>query len=218
MEMQESNIVKVFGMKELILSSLLLVLGCTNEVQKVPYYFTRDLSPTWDREAYKGDKHTVDAFSFLNQDGKIYNSDSVTGKIYIANFFFTTCPSICPMMTENLKKVQDLYEHDNGVKLLSFSVTPNIDSVARLKEYYAAKKLKSNWHLLTGNQKEIYDLSRNSFFVEEEIGLSKDSSDFLHTERCVLVDASGYMRGVYNATLPLDINRLIEDITLLRKN
>jgi len=204
-------------MKWKILCSLFLSVGCFTAEQDVPYFFTSDLSPTWDLTTYDGEKHAVDRFSFQNQNGETYNSDSLANRMYVVNFFFTNCPSICPTMTENLKTVQDRYLGED-LRLISLSVTPDLDSVSRLKEYYDAKELKSNWHLLTGNQKEIYDLSRNSFFVEEEIGLSKDSSDFLHTERCVLVDHNGYLRGFYNATIPLEIERLMEDIDLLKKD
>ncbi|MDA8886059.1 SCO family protein [Bacteroidia bacterium] len=201
-------------MKWIVVFSMFLFLSCTSKEQKVPYYFSPDISPTWDLTGYTGERHTIGAFTFLNQNDEIYNSDSLANRIYLANFFFTSCPSICPTMTQNLTKIQDKYLAEN-IRLVSFSVTPNIDSVARLKEYHEAKGLKSNWNLLTGSQSKIYALSRNSFFVEEEIGLSKDSSDFLHTERCVLVDKKGYIRGVYNATLPLDVNRMIEDIDIL---
>ncbi|PCJ65199.1 MAG: SCO family protein [Bacteroidetes bacterium] len=200
----------------LLCSIFILIFSCTSKDQKVPYYFTPDLSPTWDTTNYKGKKHTIESFSLVNQDGKVYGSDSLENRIYVANFFFTSCPSICPMMTKNLLIIQDEY-FGESVRLISFSVTPEMDSVERLKEYHEAKGLKSNWNLLTGNQTYIYDLSRQSFFVEEEIGLSKDSSDFLHTERCILVDHQGYIRGVYNATLALDMDRLMEDINLLRK-
>lgn len=216
MVIQVLNIVKVFGMKWIALSSFfLLAVGCSKKKQEVPYFFTPDLSPTWDLKEHSGNKHTIADFRLQNQNGEPYGSDSLANMIYVANFFFTSCPSICPTMTQNLTKVQDKYLGQD-VRLVSFSVTPDIDSVARLKEYHEGKELKSNWHLLTGSQSDIYSLSRNSFFVEEEIGLNKDSTDFLHTERCVLVDKNGYIRGVYNATLALDMDRLIEDIDLLR--
>jgi protein SCO1/2 len=160
--------------------------------------------------------HAITDFQFYDQNGDSYGSDSLISTIYIANFFFTSCPSICPTMTRNLTKLQDKYA-DDDFRLVSFSVTPDMDSVPRIKEYHQAKNLKSNWHLLTGDKSEIYQLSRKSFFVEEEIGFSKDSSDFLHTERCILVDQNGYIRGVYNATLALDMDRIIEDIEILKK-
>ena len=214
---QESNIAKVFGKKWILICSLIVVTAsCGKKGQDVPYFLTPDLSPTWDISKFMEEKHTIGKFQFLNQDGNLYGSDSLMNRIFIANFFFTSCSSICPTMTQNLKKVQDKYIGED-VRLVSFSVTPDVDTVERLKEYHEARELKSNWHLLTGSQSEIYELSRNSFFVEEEIGLSKDSSDFLHTERCILVDKEGHIRGVYNATLPLDIDRMIDDIEILRK-
>lgn len=211
----ESSTAKVFGMKWILIGSFFLWLGCTPMENSVPYYFTPDLSPTWNLTSFEGEKHSIGAFSLLNQNGEKFTEDSIRGKVTVANFFFTSCPSICPTMTENLKAVQDKFSSD--VQLISFSVTPEIDSVEKLKEYHSGRGLNSNWTLLTGNQADIYELSRESFFVEEEIGFSKDSSDFLHTERCVLVDQKGYIRGVFNATLPLDIQRMMDDIDILLK-
>jgi protein SCO1 len=218
MEIQESNIVKAFGRKWWILSSCITLLACSPTKSTVPYYFTPDLSPTWSLKTDAELLHTISDFSFVNQDGNAFGSEQLKSKTYVANFFFTSCPSICPKMTNNLSKISMKYSNAEDLALVSFSVTPDMDSVPVLRDYHAAYDMPTNWHLLTGNQTDIYNLSRQSFFVEEEIGLSKDSSDFLHTERCVLVDSNGYIRGVYNATVALDIERLIDDIEFIREN
>ncbi|MBO6516460.1 MAG: SCO family protein [Bacteroidia bacterium] len=216
MGIQESNIVKAFGVRWWIICSILPLVSCTTKEVRVPYYHTPDLSPTWSLDG--GDTvHTIESFSFTNQEGKPFGSANLTNSIYVANFFFTSCPSICPKMTSNLTTVATYYEDVEEVKLISFSVTPDIDSVPRLKAYHEGKGLSANWNLLTGNQSDIYRVSRQSFFVEEEIGFNRDSSDFLHTERCILVDQNHQIRGVYNATIALDMDRLVEDIEILRK-
>lgn len=216
MEMRESNTVKVFGLMWLMACSLLFT-ACSQEHQQVPFYFTPDLSPTWTEPERSKTIHVIAPFEFTNQDGQPYGSNQLKGKVYVANFFFTSCPSICPRMTKNLTAVANAFSSDDTVNLISLSVTPDIDSVSRLKQFHEEYNLTSNWYLLTGNQKDIYQISRNSFFVEEEIGLSRDSSDFLHTERCMLVDYAGRLRGFYNATLALDMERLIDDIEIVRK-
>lgn len=214
---QVLNIAKVFGAKWWIVYSFLWLVSCTSEQKEVPYYNSPDLTPTWCMSSSVSDEHQIADFEFTNQEGKQFGSRNLEGKYYVANFFFTSRPSICPRMTENLKTVANHFSGDADVQLVSFSVTPNIDSVQRLKTYHSGKGLSDRWNLLTGSQAKIYDLSRRSFFVEEEIGFSKDSSDFLHTERCVLVDRDQHIRGVYNATVALDMERLIADIEWLKK-
>nr|WP_240625846.1 SCO family protein [Spirosoma pollinicola] len=121
-------------------------------------------------------------------------------------------------MTNLLKAVQDTFRNEPKVQLLSFSVTPWLDSVPQLRRYAKSKGINSTkWHLLTGNRSRIYDLARKSYFAEEAIGFTKDSSEFLHTEHLILVDQTRRIRGIYNGTLPLDIDKLIADIQTLLK-
>ncbi len=217
MAMQVLNIARVYGATWLLVCSLILTTtSCEKKVLSVPYFHTPDLSPVWSYDNYTGDKHHIAPFLFTNQDGEDYGSQNLEGKIYVANFFFTSCPSICPKMTNNLSAVEQAFKDDSQVALISFSVTPEMDSVSRLKDYHEGKEMGENWNLLTGNQAKIYELSRRSFFVEEEIGFNKDSSDFLHTERCMLIDKNKHIRGVYNATVALDMQRLIDDIHALK--
>lgn len=211
---QELNIARVYGATWLTVINLLVFSSCSQKELDVPYYNTPDLSPTWSADHEK-QVHKIAAFEFTNQDGEAYGSKDLDGKVYVANFFFTSCPSICPKMTNNLKVVADYFQDNKDFAVVSFSVTPDIDSASRLKDYHKGKGLTEGWNLLTGNQADIYKLSRQSFFVEEEIGFNKDSSDFLHTERCVLVDTDKHIRGVYNATVALDMERLIEDVNVL---
>lgn len=121
-------------------------------------------------------------------------------------------------MTSHMKKISDTYSADSSVVLLSYSVTPWIDDVARLKEYAALNEINSvQWHLLTGKKSDIYQLARQSYFAEEAIGFTKDSTEFLHTEHFILVDPSLRIRGIYNGTLELEIEQLIKDIRTLKE-
>ncbi|MGF7217961.1 protein SCO1/2 [Spirosoma lacussanchae] len=185
----------------------------------VPYYNTPTFTPVWLTDPAEVDKtitHRIANFSFRDQTGQVVTQAAVADRIHVANFFFTSCPSICPRMTNLLKTVQDTFRHEPRVKLLSFSVTPWLDSVPRLRRYADQKGvLDSKWHLLTGSRGAIYDLARQSYFAEEAIGFTRDSTEFLHTEHIILVDQQRRIRGVYNGTQPLDIDKLIADIRAL---
>lgn len=144
--------------------------------------------------------HTIGKFAFTNQNGKKITEKDYEGKIYVADFFFTTCQSICPKMTNNMAWLQEKIKNNSKVKLVSFSVTPDIDSVAVLKAY-AQKKgvIDSKWNLLTGDKKEIYYLARKSFLVVKT-GKPSEIYDMVHTENFVLVDAQKRIRGFYDGT------------------
>lgn len=198
-----------------LLYSSIIFLNCTSsQKEKLPYYDTADFTPHFNGES----KHRIADFAFLNQDGKIISNKEVTGKIHVANFFFTWCGSICPSMMDNMKKVQDTYGEDPGVQILSYSVTPWTDSVAKLKAYAMTRGINSkSWQLLTGNKNNIYTLARKSYFAEEAFGYNKDSSEFLHTEHFLLIDKDQHIRGIYNGTLPLEVEQLVKDIAILKK-
>ncbi|WP_421876293.1 SCO family protein [Marinoscillum sp.] len=208
-------------------NSLLLLLlvwiigGCTsanNEIN-LPYYTEANFTPQWlDQEKVEG-IHRVADFTLTNQDGQQISNGDLKGKIYVTNFFFTICPTICPKMTNNLQRIQEAFPEDDDVLLVSHTVMPWVDSVAVLKEFAERNQINSNkWHLLTGDKDLIYSLGRTSYFADEGFGKSvTDESDFLHTENIVLVDADQHIRGVYNGTLPLEMTRLIEDIGRLKK-
>ncbi len=215
MVMQEINIVRVFGQKLLIACSILTLYACNKSEVGVPFYLTPDLSPVWDAENVTPKSHTIASFQFTNQEGEAFGSHQLEGKIYVANFFFTSCPSICPKMTNNLVRVSDAFKNTADVGLVSFSVTPDIDSVATLKRFHDLYELRDHWSLLTGSQDDIYNLARKSYFVEERFGLTLSSNEFLHTERCIIIDKYGHIRGVYNATVALDMDRIIDDINQL---
>ncbi len=205
---------------------MLTLCRCTNpgptEHQNIslPFYSTADFTPEWIAEDdIDGTAiHTVKAFKLLNQNGDTITENELQGKIYVANFFFTICPMICPKMTANLDRVQQTFAHDDSVMLVSHTVMPWIDSVATLHEFAARNNINAaKWHLLTGPKEELYSLGRESYFADEGFGKSVTAdTDFLHTENVVLVDSRLRLRGIYNGTLPLEMSRLIEDIKRLK--
>lgn len=198
-----------------------IVLCCCNTVQQqLPYYNTPDFTPRFlqNYEDVNVITHQIANFSFTNQDSNTITQKNIEGKIHVADFIFTSCGSICPVMTANLQTVSDAFKSDTNVVLLSYTVTPWIDSVAQLKKYMSAKKITNpNWHFLTGQQSSIYQLARTSYFAEEDIGFTKDSTEFLHTEHILLVDKNKRIRGVYNGTLALEVEQLVKDIRRLKK-
>lgn len=194
-----------------------------NTTQKIilPYYNTPDFTPIFLEEKEEISSkipHQISDFSFLNQDSILISEKAIEGKIHVANFIFTYCGSICPMMTENMKIVEEQFLDDKSVVFLSFSVTPWIDKPHILKAYTERKDIKNkNWHFLTGDKATIYDLARKSYFAEEDIGFTKDSTEFLHTEHFILVDQNKRIRGIYNGTLLLEMKQLASDILALKE-
>ncbi len=201
---------------------LLFLAGCTTkEVTKLrlPFYNKPDFTPlflTSKDEITKQITHTIGDFELINQHGNSITQRDIEGKIHVANFIFTSCGSICPVMTSHLKLLQQAFENNSNVVLLSYSVTPWIDSVPRLQQYAISNDIHSkNWHLLTGNKSIIYTLARTSYFAEEDLGFTKDSTQFLHTEHIILVDKNKRIRGVYNGTLQLETEQMVKDIQML---
>ncbi len=138
------------------------------------------------------------------------------GKIYVADFFFTSCPGICKRLTTNLTLVQTAFKDDDKVLLLSHSVTPETDNVDRLQQYAVSYGvIKNKWHLVTGSREQIYGIARNAYYADEDMGVKKNSSDFLHTENILLIDKHRRIRGVYKGTSVKDVNDLIADIKTL---
>ncbi len=161
--------------------------------------------------------HTIADFSLINQNGKTITQDDYQDKIYVADFFFTTCQTICPIMTGHMAEIQEKLKNDSEIMLLSHSVTPTIDSVAQLKKYALEKGvLEAKWNLVTGDKKEIYRLARKSYLAVKEDG-NGDEYDMIHTENFILVDKKKRIRGFYDGTNKEDIDKLLEDIEILKK-
>lgn len=159
--------------------------------------------------------HTIADFSFTNQNGETITQKDYEGKIYVADFFFTTCQTICPMMTNNMVDVQKAFLNNDKVKILSHTVTPEIDSVPVLKKYALDKGVDDKmWNMVTGDKKDIYYIARKSYLAVKT-GKPEEMYDMVHTENFVLVDAKRRVRGFYDGTKKEDVQRLIEDVNWL---
>ncbi len=193
----------------------------TSRVDYLPYFNEETFEPNWIKPNSEEEKsfHKIPNFKFINQLGDTVSQKTFENKIYVTDFFFATCPGICPKMTENMHKVQEAFKDDSEILLLSHSVTPSIDSVPVLKEYAERNQIIDNkWHLVTGDKQEIYNLGRNQYFVENELSLTpKDINDFLHTENFLLIDKKKHIRGIYNGLNRSSIAQLIIDIKALQK-
>ena len=206
---------------------LLFGIGCqkstqqkTSRVATLPFYKEATFTPHWFESGSDSltNFHQIPTFELINQNGQTITEKTFANKIYITDFFFTSCPGICPKMTKNMGVLQTAFIADKDVLLLSHSVMPQYDSVAVLKNYAVNKDvIDDKWHLVTGERDHIYDLGRTAYFVEEDLGLAKDPDDFLHTENFVLVDKNRHIRGIYNGLNKAAINQLIADVKTLQQ-
>jgi protein SCO1/2 len=161
--------------------------------------------------------HKIAPFNLTNQNGETITEQDYQDKIYVADFFFTTCPTICPKMTANMGQLQNEFLEDSQVKFLSYSVTPQIDSVQQLKKYAVEKGVNdSKWNLVTGDKKIIYSLARKSYLAVKEDG-DGGPFDMIHTENFILVDPEKRIRGFYDGTDLESMQTLITDISILKE-
>jgi protein SCO1/2 len=201
------------------LSAIILYLFYTalKPSKTLPIYNPADVNPELvdSTVQYISKYHTIADFSFVNQNGKTITQKDYEGKIYVADFFFTTCGSICPRMTTNMVEVQKAIINNPQVMLLSHTVFPEVDNVPVLKAYAIKNGVdESKWNLATGDKKEIYKMARKSYLAVK-MGKPSELYDMVHTENFVLVDAKRRVRGFYDGTNKEDIQRLIEDIKFL---
>ena len=162
--------------------------------------------------------HKINDFLLTNQNGELISQEFYQNKIYIADFFFTTCPDICPIMTENMSYLQNELKDQVDVMLVSFSVTPQVDTVDVLRAYADSRGVDdSKWNLFTGNKKDIYELARKSFLVAKNDG-DGGRYDMIHTENFVLIDKESRIRGFYDGTNEEAMNKLLADVTILKRS
>lgn len=162
--------------------------------------------------------HRIADFSLTNQNGEKITQKNYENKIYIADFFFTTCPTICPIMTDNMTYLQEKLLKNKNILLASFSVTPDIDNVEVLKDYALEKGVLSyKWNLLTGDKKMIYDLARKSYLVAKNDG-DGGKYDMIHTENFVLIDKEKRIRGFYDGTNKEEMEKLLNDVEILKNS
>ena len=210
---------KLFGIVMLALSAIIVYLfyDALQPKKMLPVYQPSmvDKSLVDSTLHYTKKYHKVADFSLVNQNGDTITQENYKDKIYVADFFFTTCLTICPIMTKNMGEVQEAIKDDPNIMLLSHSVTPQIDTVAQLKRYAIEKGvIDSKWNLVTGDKKQIYELARKSYLAVKTDG-DGGPFDMVHTENFILVDKEKRIRGFYDGTNREDIKRLLEDIKIL---
>ena len=195
----------------------------------LPIYSPRDINPELVDSTVQhiGNDHKIADFAFTNQNGKLITQKDYENTIYVADFFFTTCPTICPKMTDNMVWLQNQLKKYPNVKLLSFSVTPDIDTPQILKKYAVEKGVDdSRWNLVTGDKSAIYYLARKSYLAVKT-GKPEEMYDMVHTENFILVDKNKRIRGFYDGTnldkpseddTTKNMQQLLADIIWLSEN
>ncbi|GAB1308072.1 SCO family protein [Urechidicola sp. KH5] len=194
------------------------IYSILNPDKRLPVYNPADVNPRLVDASVKHvrSNHKIGDFKLTNQNGETITQEDFENKIYVADFFFTRCQTICPIMTNNMALVQDEFLNDSTVMLLSHSVTPVMDSIPVLREYADIKGVDDRkWHITTGDKKHIYDLARKSYFAVLDEG-DGGEQDFIHTENFVLIDSKNRIRGYYDGTDREEVEQLIEDIKLLQ--
>jgi protein SCO1/2 len=202
----------------ILLIVFLIFIGCQSSEKQLPIYNPVNVNPKLvDASVQDVSKnHTVAEFSLTNQNGETITQEDYKDKIYVTDFFFTRCTTICPIMTNNMGKLQNQFLEDDDIKFLSLSVTPEIDSIPVLREYATQKGvIDSKWNVTTGNKKHIYELARKSYFAVVDQG-DGGLQDFIHTTHFVLVDKQKQIRGIYDGTSDNEIEQLISDIKILK--
>lgn len=211
---------KFFGWTMLVLSAVIISIFyfILKQPEILPIYQPAQVNPELVDSTlqYKRKFHKIQDFSLINQNGETVTQDTYADKIYIADFFFTTCQTICPVMTDHMVEIQQEIMNDRDIMLLSHSVTPEIDSVEQLKRYAIEKGvLDEKWNLVTGPKKEIYELARKSYLAVKSVG-DGGPFDMIHTENFMLIDKDRQIRGFYDGTDPEEIDRLMEDLKILK--
>jgi protein SCO1/2 len=216
----------MMGNKTLIILLVFLAFYSCKSAERIdaettlPFFNSAEFTPEWITEDSKkyASIHTIPDFEFTNQNGDKITKETYKDKIYVADFFFTSCPGICPRLAKNMGELQEVFKDDKDVLLLSHSVTPVKDSVPVLKAYAKENNVNSSkWNLVTGDKDEIYKLARTAYFADEDFVKTQDESAFIHTENFILIDQKGRIRGVYNGTLAIETDRILRHIKLLKK-
>lgn len=193
----------------IFLFSILAIVSCNSE--RLEYYGNTEFDPVTNEEI----KHSVSSFSFINQDSIIVTEDYLKDKITIVDFFFTTCPTICPEMTQNLKFIQDDWKENETIQFLSHTVDPKTDTPNKLKRFANFFDVDTkNWNFVTGNKKELYDIGYYSYMVTAD----KDDiapGGFIHSSLFILVDKNLHIRGIYDGLEKEALKKLNKDLKIL---
>ncbi|MEY2636170.1 MAG: hypothetical protein RLZZ197_646 [Bacteroidota bacterium] len=189
----------------------LLAFSCSQE-KKLPFLGPKQVNA-------KGDTvyHQIPSFRFLNQDSVFVSEKDVEGKVYVADFFFTTCPTICPKMKTQMLRIYERYKDRDEVRIISHSIDPDFDTPNVLKDYADRLQVKApKWNLLTGDKAAIYTLGQKSYMVSAQED-PNEAGGFVHSGAFILVDKNRHVRGIYDGTVEAEVNHLLEDMEILLK-
>ncbi|MFM7666595.1 MAG: SCO family protein [Bacteroidota bacterium] len=213
-----------FGLILLLSVGTAFYLITENKSSKAPDVLNPiDLNPeTVDQDLLQvGQGHKIGDFSFTNQDKQVIGLKDVKGKVFVAEYFFTTCQTICPRMNDQMQRVQTAFKDETNFRILSFTVNPEVDTVEQMKRYASEHNaISGKWHFLTGNKTKLYEVARKYFFLlkKSEVENQGDvGSDFIHTNNFVLIDKEQRIRGYYDGTNPKEVDKLISDAKLILK-
>lgn len=183
------------------------------------YYYTTMKEHPRRLPTYGNPGHKVGRFSFLNQDGKVITEKDVEGKIYVVEYFFTTCQGICPIMNDNMVSVYNAFKNDNEIAILSHTVDPEIDTVAQMKKYSLKFDAEpARWMFLTGEKDSLYKMAVDDYLIPvADSTVEKITPEFIHTQKFVLIDKEKNVRGFYDGTEKTSVAKLIVDINELKK-
>jgi len=204
----------------ILLILILSITSCTNEIKKLPVYGRKEITEKVINGQVYIDTldHTVKNFSFYNQDSVEVTNETFNNSIYVADFFFTTCPTICPIMKNNLLLVYNEFSENKNVKYLSHTINPEYDNTKMLKKYAQRLGVSSDrWHFVTGEIEDIYKIAEDSYMVSA-VEDEKEPGGFLHSGTFLLIDSNKNIRGIYDGTSELEMSRLISDIKILLKS
>lgn len=197
----------------LLLTVLFAACSETAEPEELPIIGNHDIDPNTGDTTY----HTIPAFSFVDQDSQVVNNSTFNGRAYVADFFFTSCPTICPKVKQQMLRIYDRFENDDRLLLLSHTIDTKRDSVARLKEYADGLAVSSDkWHFVTGDRDDIYDIANDYLSIAREDPDAPGGFD--HSGWVILVDKNGHIRSFANGTVAEKMDELIEDIDWLLAN
>lgn len=199
----------------------LSTLGMSHSLisEELPYYKDASFAPFWlsEGDVNLNDFHSIPSFSFTDQRGQTITDQDFDDKVYVAGFFFSTCPGICPAIRSKLNKVQQQFVDDSQVKIVQYSIRPTTDTVETLSAYANENGINNeHWFLLTGDKSEIYAIAKQAYFASEDLGNVQKNQDFLHTESLLLIDQNKHIRGIYNGLNAASVEYLIKDIKTLK--
>lgn len=221
MKIQKTDWAKIITVGIIFFAGMIISYQILKPIPRLPIYNPADLDESLvEKDVQRiGKDHRVIDFSLISQTRDSISQKNLENKIYVADFFFTTCPGICKDMAVQKRRLQEVFKSDNEFCLVSHSVTPETDSVEVMQEYAEIHgAIPGKWFLLTGDKPQIYRLARRSYFAVQDQGGNGDEADFIHTENFILIDQKKRIRGFYDGTSEESVDQLIKDIAILKEH